>query len=394
MMKEDIYFENSLISLELAKGISIILVIISNAFNFWIAYEYNLRYLYGYIFLILELFGVFFFIFLFSFSVIFTLNKKMGCKPEKVNRNKVIRQGLILILMGILFNIAFNPNLSFPLNFWGWNVISFIGISQIICFFAFKLVRWARLVIGLIILFFTAGIREILFIGKDTNLIINIIHFVLISPIPSYPILPYASFCFFSTVFGELVFEAKSIKSRVANLNALRSILKYCLIFILVGLLLPFFQSSPFITPGSYNLSKYPFLEAFPILEGYSFIYIPGMPKFLFTGSPSNLLLVIGISLLIFGLSFFIMDIKKVRSKLLKILIFFARYPISLLFLQLLFLAIFYQKIPIYLIFFIVIGYLGVSGLILYSLQRFSHSILNLEWLVKKLSGKTKDEVI
>jgi len=394
MIKENSDFKNKLQGLEFAKGIAIIFILISYAFNFWIAYNYNLRYLFGYIFLILEFFGASSFIFLFSFSVIFTLNKKMGRIPKKANRNKVIRQSLVLILLGMLFNIVSVRNISFPLSIWGWNVLLFIGVSQMICYFALKLVRWTRLAIGILLIFLTPGVRKLLFLGKDINIIFDIIYNIIVSPVPKYPLLPYASICLFSTIFGELIFEARSLKSEYANINSVSSIIKYSLIFIAVGLFLPIFQLNLFITSENFNMNSYPFLEAYPILVGYSYVYIPGMPEFLLMASPANLFLIVGISLLIFSFSYFKIDIKKRKNKVFNFFIFFAKYPISLLFLQFIFLPIFYQLLSIELIFFVFIGYIALLGLILYVLRRFTNSILTLEFLIKILSGKDKDESI
>jgi len=53
----------------------------------------------------------------------------------------------------------------------------FLGFSQIICYYSYKMVRWARLVIGLTIMFLTLGIREALYFGKDINPVIAIIYF-------------------------------------------------------------------------------------------------------------------------------------------------------------------------------------------------------------------------
>ena len=126
----------------------------------------------------------------------------MGTYPEKTNRNKILKQALFLIFLGILYNILLNPNLTFPINLWGWNILVFLGFSQIICYLAYKLVRWARLVIGLSVIFLTPGIRELLFIAKDTNLVMKAFHFIIVSPFPNYSLLPFASISLFSTVFG------------------------------------------------------------------------------------------------------------------------------------------------------------------------------------------------
>jgi len=162
-----------------------------------LVFEDELKEIYGFIIAILEVIGPSLYIFVLSFSISFTLNKKMGTYPEKTNRNKILKQALFLILLGSLYNIILNPNLKFPINLWGWNILVFLGFSQIICYLAYKLVRWARLVLGLSLIFLTSGIRELLFIEKGTNLIMEVLHFLVVSPFPNYSLLPFASTLFF-----------------------------------------------------------------------------------------------------------------------------------------------------------------------------------------------------
>ena len=224
------------------------IILFSNSINYWLVFGDELKDIYGFIIAFLEVIGPSLYIFVGSLSISFTLNKKMGTYPEKKYRNKILKQALFLILLGILYNIILNPNLLFPLNLWGWNILVFLGFSQIICYLAYKLVRWARLVIGLSIIFLTPGFRELLYLGKDTNLIIEVIHFIIVSPFPNYSLLPFASISFFSAVFGEFIFESISLNSNRASLHLSQSILKYGLVLLICGLLLPFIDIGLVVT--------------------------------------------------------------------------------------------------------------------------------------------------
>ena len=214
-------------SVETVKGFSILIILLSNSINYWLVFGDELKDIFGVIITILEVIGPSLYIFVGSLSISFTLNKKMGTYPEKMYRNKIFKQALFMILLGSLYNIILNPNLEFPLNLWGWNVFVFLGFSQVICYLAYKLVRWTRLVVGLSIIFLTPGLREILFFSKDTNLIIEVIHFVIVSPFPNYSLLPFAAISFFSAVFGEFIFESIVLNSDRANLHSTQSLIKY-----------------------------------------------------------------------------------------------------------------------------------------------------------------------
>ena len=91
-------------SIELIKGLSILIILISNAINYWLAFDIESIYILTFLLAFLNIFGPTLYIFTVSFSISFTLNKKMGRIPEKTNRNIVLTQGFFLISLGILFN--------------------------------------------------------------------------------------------------------------------------------------------------------------------------------------------------------------------------------------------------------------------------------------------------
>jgi len=378
-------------SIESVKGFSILIILLSNSINYWLVFGDELKDIYGLIIVILEVIGPSLYIFVVSFSISFTLNKKMGTYHEKKNRNKILKQALFLILLGSLYNIILNPSLAFPINLWGWNILVFLGFSQIICFLAYKLVRWARLVIGLNIIFLTYGIRELLFIGKDTNVIIEVIHFIVVSPFPNYSLLPFVSISFFSTVFGEFIFESVTLNSNKANLLSTESIIKYSLVLLICGLLLPFTDIGPIVGADNFNPSKYPFLEAVPILKAHNILYIPGLPLFLLKGTPSNLFFLMGLALLIIAIFYYYSDVLHKNGKILRILNIFGRHSITIFFVQFLFILILYQKTTLLLFFPFIILYIAILGVLFFLWQKNGKSILSLDWMMDKIGGKTKD---
>ncbi|MHA1234998.1 MAG: heparan-alpha-glucosaminide N-acetyltransferase domain-containing protein, partial [Promethearchaeota archaeon] len=276
-------------SIELIKGLSILIILISNAVNYWLVFNSESIYIFTLLLAFLNLFGPTLYIFTVSFSISFTLNKKMGRIPERSKRNIVLTQGFFMIILGIVFNLITNSSSHFPQNFWGWNILVFLGFSQLISYYIFKLVRWARFVIGLSVIFLTPVIREILFIGKDLNPVIDTIYFVVVSPLPKFSLLPYASISIFSTVFGEFIYESISLNSTTANLRSTNSILKYGTFLLICGLLLPYLDIGFIITGENFDPLKYPFIDSFPILKAYPTTFISGIPTLFYAGTPSNL---------------------------------------------------------------------------------------------------------
>jgi len=378
-------------SIEIAKGFSILIILFSNTIYYWLYFGDELKYIYGFILTVLDVIGPSLYIFLASFSVSFTLKKKMGHIPEKSNRNKILKQGSYLILLGSFYNLLLNATCGFPQNIWGWNILFFLGFSQIICYYSYKMVRWARLVIGITILFLTLGIREALYFGKDTNPVIEIIYFFVVSPFPIYSLLPFAAISFFSTVFGELIYESIMLDSDVANIRSTRSVIKYGWVLLTIALLVPFIDIGFIITVDNFNPTKYPFIDGISILITHFVQFIPGSPLFLLKGTPSNLFFIMGLSLFIIGVTYYLFDVLHINNKIAKILSIYGKYSLTLLLIQFLFLPIFYQKLTILLFFQFSISYIILLGFLIYFWEKFGKSILSLDWMFKKVGGNIKD---
>ncbi len=314
----------------------------------------------------------------------------MGRIPERTNRNIVLIQGFFLISLGIVFNLITNSSSHFPQNLWGWNILVLLGFSQLISYYIFKLVRWARFAIGLSIIIFTPGIREALFIGKDLNPIINIIYFIVVSPIPTFSLLPYASIAVFSTVFGEFIYESITLNSDTANLHSTNSILKYGMFLLICGLLLPFINVGFIITGENFDPLRYPFIDAIPILKAYPTTFVSGIPTILYAGTPSYLFVSMGIALLVIGRKYYRKDILHKNNLKLNIISLFGKNSITLFFLQFIFLPLFYQKLPLLMFIPFIIAYIVLLGFLLYLWQKYVNSIPSFDWMLNKIDERLK----
>ena len=139
-------------SIDFLKGVSICIIILINTAEIWLDSES--RYIYALIYVYLDVIGTSLFIFLFSISVVFLWKKRMGITPSKAIRNDILMRGIILIALGIIYNIistSIFQNKTFPYNLWGWNILTFIGFAQIISYYALKLSRGSRWILGFLI---------------------------------------------------------------------------------------------------------------------------------------------------------------------------------------------------------------------------------------------------
>ena len=369
--------------MELLKGLAILFILISNGINYWLNFQGIIVNLFAFIIVILDLFGAIFYIFLNLFNISFILEKKMGCIAEKKKRNKIIKQGLFLILLGFPFNMIVTPVKVFPFNLWGWNILTFLGFSQIICYLAYKMVRWTRIIIGLAIIFLTSGIREVLFYSKDFHIILKVCYYIVVSPYPNYSLLPYAAFCFFATVFSELIYEAKILESNIAEINAIKSVLKYGIVLLVIGLLIPFAEFNPIITESSLNM--YPFLDMSSILKSQFLVFIANLPGFLLKGTPANMFFNMGLALILIGSIYFTSYYKQLEGKISRSIILFGQNSLTILFLQFLFLSLFNQLISFWFISFIIIIFLIGLGILVYIWGRFLYKLPTIDKLLIKL---------
>jgi hypothetical protein len=375
-------------SIDITKGISVLFIVFLNSVNYWLIANEELKYFIAYIAIFSEIFGSMLFIFTYSFETIFALQKMMGSPPERIFRNQIMKRGFFLILLGLIYNLIVNLFNEFTLLIWGWNIILFIGFAQIIVYFSFKLIRWARLVLGISILFFTPVLRELLYFNKGINLFSEVLYFVIVSPDTSFCLLPYASLCFFASIFSELIYQAKVLENKRAFTISIKSTLRYGIIFIIAGFALSLIDFNPLIAPTFYNALNYPFVDGNPILRYYSFQYIPYMPEILLEGTSAYLLLVVGVLTTALGFAFYFSEISKKRSRICDGIRFYGDNSLTLIFIQYIFLPLFIIRINIFVFFPLYLLFISLLGYLLYVWKRYNNNKYSIEWIIEKLTLK------
>ncbi len=384
-MNEKIY--TRIYSIDFLKGVAICIIILINTAEMWIDKES--RYIYALIYLYLDVIGTSLFIFLYSLSVIFLWKKKMGSHPSKEIRNDILTRGFMLIILGLAYNIistSIMANLSFPLNIWGWNILVFIGFAQIISYYALKLSRGTRWILGFLIFFASTPIRELLIIYKNTNAIGMILHFIIISPNPQVTILPYVALCFFSTIFGERFLECLQLNAKACNLEAFRALMIFGIIFLFLGI----FYGYSLVTPEILNPEDYPMINLFQILKKQPNFSISGIPGYLIRGTAPNLLYGLGVTLIILGIIFYFLDIRYIQNSLIKMFGFYGRASLSLVFIHCLGLLFFIQQLNVIVFFIAYFVYISFLGILMYLWYKYAKDIGTLKWLLSKIGSSHK----
>jgi len=386
-------------SIDVVKGFAIIFIILAHTAGSWLNTQWI--FIYGVAFAFLDILGPSLFVFLSALSVVFSIRKKQGRVPYKVLRNGVLTRGLIIIIIGVLFNItSYSTTVkgySFPFNLWGWNILLFIGFSQIFSLYALKLGKMTRSFIGLIIIFTSDAVRQYLYNLKESGNILGIIlHYILVSPVPMTPIIPWLSICFLSTIFGEYLYEAMIGGKKQDYIYLCRLFLAWGIILVGIGIFLGrglYIPGTEWInvnngSVGVLPTSEYPHLDLYSIINSQMFfpqIRWAGLWEFLIRGRGSNMVYSLGAALLLIVVWFFIVDLKKKSNIFISMLKYYGKISLSLFLLHYIFITMFFRFFDIVFFIFVWLGYAGFWGFLMYLWNEFFDGKGSPEWLMVQI---------
>lgn len=373
-------------SLEFLKGISICLLIIIELSSYWLSEDW--LFIYAIMHFILDFLAGNFLIFLSIVSVVFSMKKRLGFFPEISIRNIIMKRALLILVLGVGYNIISNPSVPFPMNLWGWNLLMIIGFGQFLTYFLLHVARGFRSFIGAVIILFTPQIRELLYLFKD-NSFLNIFHYILISPFPVYPVVPYISLIIFSTVFGEYFLEAVFLDVKKAFIEIFQYFLKYGTLFLFLGLYLGY----RVVSQESFPQEEYPVMEAVPFVLEQEWFKIEGTSGFFIRGSSANMFYTIGMILIVSGIGIYLIDIKHLERSNIRpyvdVFSFYGRAAFSLFIMFHVGRVLFYQSLDIFIFWPAIISLLGLLGYIMYLWKKYARGILTIEWIMSKIGPLT-----
>ncbi len=379
-------------SIDFLKGFAIVFVILAHTASGWLAPDSE--YLYGIMFALLDILGPSLFVFLSALSVIFSIKRKEGILRQNIVRNRVLTRGIVMIVIGMLTNILILEEGEIKIAIYGWNIITFIGFSQIFSYYILKLKKSRRIIIGILIIFLSPALRAILYQGKeDGNLILSFFHYIVTSPTPHLTLLPWVSICFISTIFGEYIFEAMNKGTKNAYIGLFRIFFVWGIIFILIGIFSFYPNGFDFTdwqpgwtleTPTSLvgGLSEYPHLRLLNTANKQDFFIIPGMPNFLIRGTSANMFYNQGAALLIIAVFFYFIDIKEKSNDITNILIYFGKVSLSLFLIHFLFIPLFFNQFDVTLFLIISLSYIGFLGIFMYLWMEYGKGVGSPEWIM------------
>jgi hypothetical protein len=311
-----------------------------------------------------------------------------------------------MIVIGMITNIAVIEGGELKIAIWGWNIITFIGFSQIFAFYILKLNKKKRIIIGLLIIIFSPVLRALLYEGKMAgNLLLNILHYFITSPTPHLTLLPWVSISFISTIFGEYIFEAMNKGTKDAYVGLFRIFFIWGLVFILTGIfgIFPIGINITDWQPGwalqtesTMELTEYPHLRLLIVANSQDFFTIPGVPNFLIRGTSANMFYNQGAALFIISIFFYFIDIKEKSNNITNMLIYYGKVSLSLFLLHFMFIPLFIGLLPIPLFLVIGLSYVGFMGIFMYTWMEYAKGVGSPEWLMVQLGriGQKSGEAV
>jgi hypothetical protein len=393
-------------SIDFLKGFAIVFVMLAHTASGWL--ESDSRYLYGIMFSLLDILGPSLFVFLSALSVIFSIKRKKGIIPQKIIRNRIFTRGIVMIIIGMLTNIAIIEDGQVKIAIFGWNIITFIGFSQIFSYYILKLKKSTRILTGLIIIILSPYLRGVLYEGKEAgNLILSLFHYIITSPTPHLTLLPWISICFISTIFGEYIFEAMNKGTKDAYIGLFRIFFVWGIIFIILGIF--------FIYPNELNLTdwqpgwalqtpdtilggikEYPHLRLLAIANKQDYFVIAGMPNFLLRGTSANMFYNQGVALFIIAIFFYFIDLKGKSNSFTNMLKYYGKVSLSLFLIHFIFIPLFVDQFDIILFLTVAISYIAFLGIFMYIWIEYGNGVGSPEWLMVQLGriGQKSGEAV
>lgn len=371
-------------SIDFVKGLAIIMIMMAHISEAWLDNDW--LYVYAILFCALDILGPALFVYLSALSVIFSIKNKEGILPRKVIRNRVFSRGLTIMFIGVIMNLAglnqavYRP--PFPLVLWGWNILMFLGFSQIASYYALRLKKSFRAIIGVAIILISPMLREFLFLGKDSNVLIWTLHFIITSPAPQLPVLPWVSICFISTIFGEYLYEAMIKGTHQDYVVLFRIFLIWGIIFVIIG-----------VTIGlrlrnfdNMEVDEYVHLHLLETMNQQDIYHFKGIPDFLIRSTSGNMFYNLGAGLLIISISFYFIDLNNGDNKFIRMLIYYGKISLSLFLIHLMFAGLFLRQLNIIVFLIAIFAFAGFMGFFMYIWNTYAKGIGSPEWIMVQFS--------
>lgn len=396
--------KNRVVAIDVLKGMAISIVILIHfaahiLMDQW-TWLYNMIYLFG------DVFGPALFVFLSSVSVTISIKKKRNEYNEKDIRNAILRRSFMLIFLSFIVNLVMGFNRFGFLAFWRWQIIQFIGFSQIITYYILKLQGHQRVILAFIIayatpivfnyitsLMFANGINYKTIGFEDLSNPIVLLYYFLFQHYWAVPIMPWIYIVMVGSVVGENLVSTLNTRQqgdRKVYYRFFRNVIVDGTLIFIAGII------------TGLNLRNEDFgLNIWQGIQSGTDLFPEGIPEFLVHSSVPNIMYSMGVALIFTAIVFYVCEIKGFKGKLVQFFAFFGRFSLTIFVLHPVFwtgLNDLFGPVGLFIVTSLVIG---ILGFLLYIWNYKLKGIGTIEWFLTlvgdfkiKKPKKSKEPVI
>jgi peptidoglycan/LPS O-acetylase OafA/YrhL len=173
--------------------------------------------------------------------------------------------------------------------------------------------------------------------------------------------------------------------TREAYIRLFKVLMFWGIILVTLGMTLGFTLYTPETIPG--GSAEYPLIELLEIANTQKFIdfVIIGMPEFLIRGRMPNMWYNLGAALLMIGVCFYFIDIKKMNNNFTKMFQYYGTKSLNLFLIHYVFLSLFFWQFNVIIFFIVYFGYVGFLGFSMCLWMELLNGLGSPEWIVAQI---------
>lgn len=145
------------------------------------------------------------------------------------------------------------------------------------------------------------------------------------------------------------------------------------------------FVAATDFTIGILPSSEYPHILLLNDANTPTFVHnitYPGMWEFLIRGRAPNMIYNLGAALVLIGVCFYIVDIKRKMNDFISMMNYYGKVSLSLFLLHFVFITVFYHSLEFVAYIIVVLGYIGFWGFIMYIWNELYNGVGSPEWII------------
>jgi uncharacterized membrane protein len=372
-----------LISIDLLKGIAVIVMIGGHTMNFWTAPGGEWMYAMMYLYYCSILTSVCFVMMAGVTVPISYLSKVDSGWSKKRTMIHILKRTGVLLVISVIYNILIGSIIgSFVWNsffgYYSWFVLQLIAFSIILTVLLMPYNKYFRLILGITFILISTPVYY--FLTSFGNPVSDLISNLIFNPYQDFPFLPWSGVILIGSVIGEVMYGINKSPDDIKK-RKMRVLMRNMIIIGLVLLLFGFISGLgyPPITDWYWNWYAKTFASD---LSTNPYLFYPSLPYFMLVGHWTYLFYAIGGLLIIFAFIFFLVDYRNYKNKLFNSFAFTGKMAFSIFIYHHIGIPFLVDTIPVFWIWQVIIPYAILIPFLVWLNVKYLKGIGTIEWLM------------